>query len=175
MKKINNKSLYFWNLKEVKKNKPLIFKSVMKWIEGLTEKFDFENGKKFVKLVEGGLKRRKPFGVFVLFDDNIDNAVGIVSVAPDDQDVEKENKLKGVWIAGFNIKREYRGMGYGMAFFKKLDDYFMSLNRKKFIVNLFANNPIALKIYKKFDFKNTGIKIYRKGEENEVYTKIYRN
>jgi len=175
MKKDINKNLLFLNLENVRTTNPLIFKEVKNWIKSLTDKSDFEDGDDFTKFVNKNLKLRHPFGVFILFSPDINDTVGIVSVVPDDQNVEKENNLDkaGIWIGGLNIKKQYRGMGYGTAFFKKLDDYLLNLNKKN-QVSLFANNPVALKIYKKFGFKKTGLKVY-KPKENIVYTKIYFN
>lgn len=166
-------TLQFLDLKKAQKENTLIYYKTINWIKTLTPELDFENGKSFTKFVKRNLKLKYPYSVFVLYDLSLPEIVGIVSIVPDDQDVGKENSLDGIWIAGVNIRREFRNKGYGKILFKKVDNYLSKLEIKSFRVNLFVSNPHALRIYEKFGFKRIGLKVIKHNKENVVCSKFY--
>jgi RimJ/RimL family protein N-acetyltransferase len=166
-------AIQFLDLKKLRQEKSPLVNKTLEWIRTLTIEQDFENGSSFTRFVESNLELDYPYTVFILFDSSHNEVVGIASIIPDDQDVGKEFNLEGIWIGGVNIRREYRGAGYGKILFKNIDDYLNSIE-KPFRANLFVNNPIALKIYEKYGYIPTGLKIVRHGQESVVCTKFYR-
>ena len=158
---------------DLKKQNQIMYNKTIDWIKTLTPELDFENGKSFTQFVQGNLELDYPFSVFILYNPKLQKVLGIASIVPDDKDVGKENNLDGIWIAGVNIRRNYRNKGCGKALFKSIDDYLSSLELNSRRVNLFVNNPIALRMYEKFGFKQTGIKVIRHDKENSVCSKYY--
>lgn len=166
-------TLELLDLKKIQKENPTIFDKTIDWLKTLTLKLDFTEGNSFAKFVKRNLELKYPCTVFILYDSSLNEVVGITSIVPDDQDVGKENNLDGLWIAGINIKREFRNKGYGKILFKNIDDYLSNLEINFLRVNLFTNNPHALKIYEGFGFKPVGLKVIRGNEERTIYSKYY--
>jgi RimJ/RimL family protein N-acetyltransferase len=165
--------LEFLDLKKTQKENVLIYNQTISWIKTLTRELDFEDGESFTQFIKQALQLESPYGVFVLYDSSLSEVIGIASIVPDDEDVGKETNLKGLWVAGINIKREFRNRGYGQILFKNVNDYLSNLGVGTFRANLFVSNPYALRIYEKFGFKPMGLKVIRGGKDSMVCSKFY--
>jgi len=169
---IKDMNIQFLFLKKVEK-KAAIYLKTIEWIKKLTIKLDNEEGSAFLKFVKQNLKLPDPYQVFIIYNQSIDDVVGIASLIPDDQGVGKECNISGIWIAGVNIKREYRNKGYGNKLIENVDKYLNNLSDKPIRINLFSNNPIAIRVYEKIGFKYSGLEVLRMGKINKIYSKRY--
>lgn len=160
----------FLNLKDTSTE---LFNQTVDWLKSLTKEVDFENGEKFAQFVQRNAQLEKPLGAFILYSEIDNKIIGVISLINDDQNVGKENNLKGIWIAGVQIHRDFRGKGYGNELFNHIDQYLNDLDIENFHVNLFTNNPIAMKLYEKYGFKKTGLEIEKHNELETVFSKIY--
>lgn len=161
----------FLDLNKVKNKNSVLFKKTLEWTKTLTPELDFETGESFTKFIKRNLELKPPYGVFVFYDPEIKEPVGIASIVPDDMNVGRENNLDGIWIAGVNVRREFRNRGYGKMLFEKIGGYLNNFVPLK--VNLFASNPYALEIYKKSGFKEIGLNVVRHNKEQKVLSKSY--
>jgi RimJ/RimL family protein N-acetyltransferase len=165
--------IQFLFLKILKKENNQLYFRTIEWIKNLTIDLDHEDGNFFVKFVEKNIELPTPFQVFIAYDRSINDIVGIASLIPDDQNVGKKLKLKGIWLGGVNIKREYRNKGYGKKLITYIDEYLKNLKDKPIKVNLFSNNPIAIRLYEKVGFKYSGLEVQRGEKNNKIYSKDY--
>ena len=166
-------NLQFLDLKQELKINSQIYSQVLEWLGSMTSQIDDESASSFTTFVSQNLKRKHPYGVFVLYDQNESNVIGITSIVPDDQDVGKNNNLQGLWIAGVNIHRDYRHKGYGKILFTHVDSYLDSLQKKPVTVYLFVSNPYAVKIYEQLGFEKTVIEVFHHNKTNSIYKKKY--
>ncbi len=160
----------FINLKDAPTE---LFNQTIDWLKSLTKEFDFENGEKFAQFVQHNTQLEKPLGSFILYSENNNKVVGVISLVSDDQNVGKENNMEGIWIAGVQIHRNFRGKGYGNELFNHTDQYLNDLNIENLHVNLFTNKPIAMKLYEKYGFIKTGLQVEKHNELETIFSKIY--
>lgn len=158
------------SLKE-KKNTP-IYEQFFTWITELTPGLDDEDGKDFTDFIKRNLLLPDPYRVFVMFDKDLSEVIGVASLIPDDKNVGMELGIEGMWLGGVNIRRKFRGCGYGTALVSEVDKYVTNLERPQ-RVNLFTTNPIAVKIYQKMGFQDVGLNVTREKRQNTVYSKFY--
>lgn len=82
----------------------------------------------------------------------------------------------GIWIAldeahitNIVVKKSYRHQGYGAMLLENLIKLAKSLNLKIITLEVNETNTFAIKLYKKFEFENLGIrKKYYKNTENAI-------
>ena len=163
------------SLKEIKSTNSSLYLETVSWLNTLTKELDNEVGENFVNFVEEILTLDSPFQTFVQYDEDLNTVTGVASLVPDDQNVGLEFSLDGFWLGGVNIKREHRNKRYGTKLINYFDSYITGLQIKNLRLNLFTNNPMAIKIYEKVGFLKTNIKVQREGELNEIYYKVYNS
>ena len=166
-----------YSLKELKIKKNYLYGKTINWIKSMKIEKDGEDGIRFLKWIKTNLQRKIPFCTYIAIVNN--NPVGTVSIIPDDQTVGKKNKIHGIWIGGWNVKKSHRKKGIGKKLishvYEKLKKY--SKNKKKIQINFFTNNSITIeKVAKKYGFSQVkGIKIKHHGKDNFIYTKLLKN
>lgn len=143
-------------------------------MSSLSEDLDCEDGRLFISFIKKNLKQPLPYDVFVMYDQMQNMVIGTASLIPDDQSVGKRYGLDGIWLGGVNIRRERRNQGYGTRLIRSFDSYVKNLETKPIRVNLFSDNPVAIKIYEKFGFIYSGLDVIVKGKINKIYYKSYK-
>ncbi|MEM0057989.1 MAG: GNAT family N-acetyltransferase [Candidatus Bathyarchaeia archaeon] len=61
-----------------------------------------------------------------------------------------------VGIIGIAIKKGFRGIGIGTEMMKTLEEYARKMGLKVLMLSVFANNTLAINLYKKMGFVETG-------------------
>lgn len=150
-----------------------LFNQTINWLKSLTKEIDFEHGEKFALFIQKNSQLEKPLGLFILYSEIDNKVVGVISLVSDDQNVGSEHNLDGIWIAGVQIHRDFRGKGYGNELFNYIDQYISDLGIENFNVNLFTNNSIAMKLYEKYGFKKIGLEVEKHNELETVFSKVY--
>jgi RimJ/RimL family protein N-acetyltransferase len=104
------------------------------------------------RYVEGYMKKiedRKAIKLLVFHKDEL---IGVCDITP------KEKAESHIGVFGLIIKKEWRGKGVGkLLMAKTLQEAEKNLKEIKIItLGVFANNPIAKRMYEKFGFKEYG-------------------
>ena len=102
----------------------------------------------FLKKIIKNIKEKKEIQLF-LFKEN--NLIGIASVSL------KQKIFNHLGVTGVSIKKDFRGKGLGKMLMKKaLEEASSLVGIKKIILGVFANNKVAINLYKKLGFKEYG-------------------
>ncbi|MEM7826348.1 MAG: GNAT family N-acetyltransferase [Candidatus Aenigmatarchaeota archaeon] len=111
----------------------------------LTKKKTKIEEKKYLKKILRSMKEGKGFWLVALHENRI--------VAHGGVRVKDEGRSPHVGKIGLCVIKPYRNLGIGKRLFFHLVEFGRKLGFKYLLLEVFASNKIALKLYKKFGFK----------------------
>eukprot|EP01091_Cochliopodium_minus_P006154 TRINITY_DN16032_c0_g1_i1.p1 TRINITY_DN16032_c0_g1~~TRINITY_DN16032_c0_g1_i1.p1 ORF type:complete len:155 (-),score=25.58 TRINITY_DN16032_c0_g1_i1:124-588(-) len=148
--------LDFLNFKDAEEN---LRNRIFDWISSMKDMIDDEEGPEYKEFILNNLKsKNKDCSVLILSDKNRKEPLGIACILEDDRDVGRNMEIKGLWIGGVNINRDHRGKGYGSFLINNLNHHLQMIGLNRNLkINLFSDNPIAIKLYERIGFIFTNL------------------
>jgi GNAT superfamily N-acetyltransferase len=124
MKPINQQSLLAADLRIVSlrtEGESPIIRRFYDWVGAMTPARDGEDGPDFAGFIKRHLIERHESGLTdTLFLVKTDAIAATVSIVLDDRDVGKPYCIDGLWIAGLNVRPEFRGIGLSRILLKEV-------------------------------------------------------
>lgn len=121
------------------------------------------------RYVEGFLKKAEDKKAIKLLAFHNEELIGVADITP------KERAESHIGVFGLTIKKEWRGKGVGSFLMQiALEESKKNIEGMKIItLGVFANNPIAKKIYEKLGFVEYGILPKGLAHKGELVDHIY--